>query len=145
MISQNLEVLTNYLWHQSSQRINHLLSIEPDFNIGDYYYLLAIYNMQHPNFGDVAETLNLTKPAISALIKRLQKHGLIEKSQSEDDKRIFYLELTQKGIDLIEGDHHVYSHIESIISTNVSGDQLQALDCLLEIVNSLLCTSQESQ
>ena len=143
MISQNLEAITSYLWRQSSERINHLLATETDFNISDYYYLLAIHNMKHPNFGDVAEALSLTKPAISALIKRLQKNNLIEKVQSEEDKRVYYLQLTSKGNKIVEGDSQIYSHIELLISSSVGSDQLQALDCLLEVVTSLLTTSEE--
>lgn len=138
MIAENLETITNYLWHQSSRRINDLLIKETHFNISDYYYLTAIYNMKRPNFGDVAEALSLTKPAVSALTKRLSKYALIEKIQCEQDKRVFYLSVTEKGKKLIEGDHSLYTRIESIISSTVNTDQLQALDCLLDVVISLL-------
>lgn len=138
MIAENLETITNYLWHQSSRRINDLLIKETHFNISDYYYLTAIYNMKRPNFGDVAEALCLTKPAVSALTKRLSKHALIEKVQCDQDKRVFYLSVTEKGRKLIEGDYSLYARIESIISSTVNTDQLQALDCLLDVVVSLL-------
>ena len=138
MISENLEAITTYLWHQSTKRINSLLINEPDFNISDYYYLTAIYNMERPNFGDVADALNLTKPAVSALIKRLIRHELIQKIQSPQDKRVFYLEITEKGKQMVEGDAQLFSRLESIISSTVTSDQLQALDCLLEVVSSLL-------
>lgn len=138
MIGENLELITNYLWHESTKKINTLLVKEADFNISDFYYLTAIYNMEHPNFGDVAEALNLTKPAVSALIKRLMRHELIEKIQCEEDKRIFYLSLTQKGKDMIEGDSRLFSQIETLISRKVNTDQLKALDDLLDVVVSLL-------
>ena len=138
MISENLEAITNYLWHQSTKRINTLLINEPDFNISDYYYLTAIYNMEHPNFGDVAEALHLTKPAVSALIKRLASHELIEKVQCAQDKRIYYLSITEKGRQMVEGSSELFTHLESIIASSVTSDQLQALDCLLEVIVSLL-------
>ena len=138
MIAENLEIITNYLWHESTTKINTLLADELDFNISDYYYLIAISNMDHPNFGDVAEALNLTKPAVSALIKRLMKHALIEKIQSEEDKRIFYISITKKGKAMIEGDKSIYSRVESVISSKVNQDQLQTLDCLLDAVVSVL-------
>lgn len=94
--------------------------------------------MEHPNFGDVAKALNLTKPAVSALIKRLMRHELIEKIQCKEDKRIFYLSLTEKGKAMIEGDHEIFSRLESAIRTTVNTDQLQALDGLLNVVVSLL-------
>lgn len=138
MISENLESIITYLWHQSTKRINSLLINEPDFNISDYYYLTAIYNMEHPNFGDVADALNLTKPAVSALIKRLIRHELIEKVQCPQDKRVFYLSITEKGKQMIEGDNSLFTRLESIIASTVTNDQLQALDCLLEVISSLL-------
>ena len=140
MIAENLEAITNYLWHESTHKINSLLTNELDFNISDYYYLIAISNMNHPNFGDVAEALNLTKPAISALIKRLMKHELIEKVQCEEDKRIFYISITEKGKALIQGDKSLYPRLESIILSKVNQEQVQALDCLLDAVVSVLAT-----
>lgn len=138
MIAENLETITNYLWHQSTKRINYLLANEIDFNISDYYYLTAIYNMDHPNFGDVAQQLNLTKPAVSALIKRLTRNGLITKTQCPEDKRVFYLNMTEKGKHMVEGDQNLFTNLEAVIANNVNHDQLQALDCLLEVVTSLL-------
>lgn len=137
MIAENLEALTNYLWHESTKKINTLLA-ETDFNISDYYYLIAISHMEHPNFGDVAQALNLTKPAISALIKRLMHHELIEKVQCQEDKRIFYLSLTKKGKDMIECDHSLYARLASKLSYNIDQDKLKELDYLLNVVVSLL-------
>ena len=138
MIAENLETLSNYLWHESTKKINTLLTSETDFNISDYYYLTVISNMEHPNFGDVAHTLNLTKPAVSALIKRLIRHNLIEKIQCEEDKRIFYLSITEKGKKMIKGDPSLYTRMEALIANSVNKDQLQNLDALLDIVVSLL-------
>lgn len=138
MISKNLESITNYLWHQSTKRINSLLIDEPNFNISDYYYLTAIYNMDHPNFGDVAQALNLTKPAVSALIKRLIRHGLIEKVQCDQDKRIFYLSITPKGKQMIEGSPDLYEQLETTIASTMTPHQLQELDGLLQVVSSFL-------
>lgn len=137
MIAENLEAITDYLWHESTKKINTLLA-ETDFNISDYYYLTAIANMDHPNFGDVAEALNLTKPAISALIKRLMHHELIEKVQCQEDKRIFYLSITEKGKAMIEGDHSLYTRLASKLSNSISEDKLKELDYLLDAVVSLL-------
>lgn len=137
MIAENLEAITNYLWHESTKKINLLLT-ETDFNISDYYYLTAIAHMNHPNFGDVAEALNLTKPAISALIKRLMHHELIEKVQCQEDKRIFYLSLTEKGEAMIEGDHSLYTRLASKLSHSIGEDKLEELDYLLDAVVSLL-------
>lgn len=140
MIEKHFEYIANYLWQQSINNINSILSNEEkkQFNITDYYYLTTIYNMDNPNLGEVAEKLKLTKPAISALVKRLTKHELIEKSKSDEDGRIYYLKVTEKGIKIIEGDNALYSQFTYLISEIISEDQLKELNCLLdEVVNIL--------
>ena len=94
--------------------------------------------MDNPNLGEVAEKLKLTKPAISALVKRMIKNEMIEKIQSDVDGRIYYIKVTERGRKIIEGDNAVYSKLTGLISGIVSEKQLKELDCLLgEIVNSL--------
>ena len=140
MISEHLESIGNYFWHEFTLRINDLICNEEveDFNIGDYYYLIAIHNMGCPNLGQVANELHLTKPAISALVKRLQHCNLVEKIQSEEDRRVFYLKLTERGTKIVEGDSKIYSNLETMISDAITPSQVQALDCLLEVVSSVL-------
>ena len=140
MIEKHFEYIANYLWQQSINNINSILSNEEkkQFNITDYYYLTTIYNMDNPNLGEVAEKLKLTKPAISALVKRLTKNELIEKIKSNEDGRIYYLKVTEKGIKIIEGDNALYSRFTSLISEIISGDQLKELNCLLDQVVKLL-------
>ena len=140
MIEKHFEYIANYLWQQSINNINSILSNEEkkQFNITDYYYLTTIYNMDNPNLGEVAEKLKLTKPAISALVKRLIKNELIEKIQSNEDGRIYYLKVTEKGIKIIEGDNALYSQFTGLISEIISKDQLKELNCLLDEVVKIL-------
>jgi Transcriptional regulators len=139
-IEKHFEYIANYLWQQSINNIDSILSTEEkkQFNITDYYYLTTIYNMDNPNLGEVAEKLKLTKPAISALVKRLIKNDLIEKIKSDEDGRIYYLKVTEKGIKIIEGDNALYVQFTDLISQIVSKDKLKELDCLLGEIVKLL-------
>lgn len=143
-IEKHFEYISNHLWQQSINNIDSILSSEEkkQFNITDYYYLTTIYNMYNPNLGEVAEKLKLTKPAISALVKRLIKNDLIEKVQSNEDGRIYYLKVTKKGIKIIEGDNVVYSKFTKLIGEIISKEQLKELDCLLGEVVKLLKTKE---
>ena len=140
LIEKHFEYIANYLWQQSINNINSILSNEEkkQFNRTDYYYLTTIYNMDNPNLGEVAEKLKLTKPAISALVKRLTKNDLIEKIKSNEDGRIYYLKVTEKGIKIIEGDNAVYSQFTGLLNGIISENQLKELNCLLGEVVKLL-------
>lgn len=141
MIKNSIAFIANQLWMQSIKNINSQLS-ESDvkkFSSQDYYYLTTIYYMKGPNFSEVAEKLNLTKPAISAIVSKLSNMGLVEKIQSKDDKRIHYMYLTDKGKKIVEGDEELYSRIESMIKNTIDDENNYRLieSILLEIVKKL--------
>ncbi|MCI8410344.1 MAG: MarR family transcriptional regulator [Lachnospiraceae bacterium] len=51
---------------------------------------------------DIAKTLHIDKSYLSRLMKRFYKNGLIEKDKSDEDKRVIYISLTEKGSAEIE-------------------------------------------
>ncbi|MGE5627338.1 MAG: MarR family transcriptional regulator, partial [Solirubrobacterales bacterium] len=114
----------NYFWTESIKNINSELSESEvkKFSSQDYYYLTTIYYMNNPNFSEVAEKLNLTKPAISVIAAKLSKMGLLEKIQSKEDKRVYHMAVTKKGRRIVEGDEESYRRIEALIK-NIIGDE----------------------
>ena len=140
MLSESLEYLGNYLWQQSNTKIYNVLSEDEikNFSISDYYYLTAIYHLNEPKLGTVANELHLTKPAISALVKRLEQHELIEKIQSQEDKRIFRLKLTPKGLNLLTVNPDLYHSLSDMIISAISPSEVNALSCLLKVLIKII-------
>lgn len=56
-----------------------------------------IKDNEQPTITELAELMNITKPSLTAGVNKLIKLGLVDKTQSEDDKRVHYLHLTDKG------------------------------------------------
>lgn len=140
MIENNISYSANYLWQKFMENMDSILTKEEKsrFNIADYYYLTTIYHMNFPTFGAVSEKLGLTKPAISAMVKRLEGIGFIEKCQSTTDKRIFYLLVTEKGKNIVEGDNSLYQQFTEKIRALTTDDQMEQFTCLLEeLIKSL--------
>lgn len=79
------------------------------FTSNDYFYLSSIYYMNSSNVTDLAKKHSVSKPAISLIVRKLMALELIEKLQSEKDRRFFTLQLTDKGKRLMLGDEKVYS------------------------------------
>lgn len=133
MIQENIAIITNYCWKESINNINKILSDKQmiNFNMNDYYYLTEIYQLGRPKLGELATKLNLTKPAISALTKRLEKNDLITKSQSEKDKRVYYITLSDKGIKIIQGDNDLYSKLSMLLKEILTNEQVDMIDALL--------------
>lgn len=115
MFVDNCALLTNFMWKKSIEHMRLVLSPEEQeqFGSNDFYYLSTIYFLGHPNFTQISEELGVTKPAVSILARKLQKLDLVKKVQSKEDKRVFYLELTQKGLDLVHGNKKFYDDLEA--------------------------------
>ncbi|AJA49906.1 transcriptional regulator, MarR/EmrR family protein [Clostridium pasteurianum DSM 525 = ATCC 6013] len=134
MLKDNFAFIANYLWRESIKNLNtHLSENElKNFSNNDYYYLTTIYYLKKPNFSEIAEALGLTKPAISIIIKKLTKMDLIEKKQSDEDRRIYYVNLTEKGKKIVEGDEELYSKFDLLIKSLLKDDnQYGIVDDLL--------------
>lgn len=141
MIENNIALIANYFWKESINNISNTLSETQisNFNMNDYYYLTSIYQLGTPKLGELATKLNLTKPAISALVKKLEKNELIVKTQSKEDKRIYYVSLTDKAIKIIKGDNELYAKLSNIFSDLLTNEEIYIVDNLLEkVVDKLI-------
>ena len=145
MIADNIAFISNYFWKISIDNINSTLSDghANNFNMNDYYYLTVIYQLGNPNLSDVAKELNLTRPSISAMVQRLLKNDLIQKIQSEKDKRVFHLSLTKKGLRIVQGDDELYRNLANGLKEMLTETQLSDVDCLLSMLIDKLKKTQE--
>ncbi|WP_313071031.1 MarR family winged helix-turn-helix transcriptional regulator [Lacrimispora sp.] len=127
-MQEKLSSLVNLLWQECIQNLNTILKEDEvnKFSNNDYYYLLVIHSLQKPNFTQIADKLSLTKPAVSVIIRKLQNLGLVEKMQSEEDKRVYYVELTNKGDSILQGDHAVYQWVSDMI-IDIAEDEKEVL------------------
>lgn len=124
-MDKEFAIIVNTLWKKCIKNLNTLLSEEEaaKFSNNDYYYLMIIESLGQANFTEIAETLQVTKPAVSAIIKKLSRLGLVEKIQSEVDKRISYVQITPKGKSILEGDVKIYSSIVDLIRNIVKNKE----------------------
>lgn len=127
-MQEKLSALVNLLWQECIQNLNTIMKEEEvnKFSNNDYYYLLVIHSLQKPNFTQIAEKLSLTKPAVSVIIRKLQNLDLVNKMQSEEDKRVFYVELTKKGSSILQGDQAVYQWVSDMI-TDIAEDEKEIM------------------
>lgn len=127
-MQEKLSSLVNLLWQECIQNLNTIMKEDEvnKFSNNDYYYLLVIHSLQKPNFTQIADKLSLTKPAVSVIIRKLQNLDLVKKIQSEEDKRVFYVELTKKGASILQGDQAVYQWVSDMI-TDIAEDEKELL------------------
>jgi Transcriptional regulators len=142
-MEEKFSTLVNLLWEECIRNLNAVLTEEEvnKFSNNDYYYLLCIQSLQKPNFSQIAEKLSLTKPAVSAIIKKLIRLNLVNKIQSQEDRRIYYVELTKKGENILQGDQAIYKWVTDCIADMAQDKrELEIMERMVsELVNRLEC------
>lgn len=117
-MEEEFALLVNVLWGKCIQNLNQTLeeTEQSKFSNNDYYYLYVIDSLGEPNFSMIADALHLTRPGVTAIVKKLCNMGLVSKKQSNEDKRVYYVSLTAKGKNILNGDREVYRNVTKEIA-----------------------------
>jgi len=102
-----------------------------DITMHQMLYLETIARLKHPTFGEIADSLNVTRPSVSTIIKKLIKLGYVKKSQSLADGRVYHLYLTDKGLRFNELHNEVHQILARRITENLDQDEIESLAELL--------------
>lgn len=98
-----------------------------NLNLSLYQYIYAIGELDNPVFSDLADKLNLSKPAITVSVNKLIQKGLVKKQQSDEDKRLFYLSLTPKGIEVFNICKKANKKVEEQIKNKLTNKEWEEL------------------
>ncbi|UYZ21477.1 MarR family winged helix-turn-helix transcriptional regulator [Mesobacillus jeotgali] len=76
--------------------------IGSDLTNDQHYTLRYINKVDTCTSSELAEVFDVKKSAITAIITRLWEKGLIQRERDENDRRLVYLSLTEKGNELFQ-------------------------------------------
>jgi len=102
-----------------------------DITMNQMLYLETIAQLEHPTFGDIAKHLDVTRPSVSTIVKKLINLGYVYKQQSPDDGRVFYLHLTAQGARFNELHNEVHQILAQRITQKLDDKEIQDLSVLL--------------
>ena len=103
-----------------------------DVTMTQMHYLETIARLGEPRFGDLADALEITRPSVSAIVKKLISAGYLGKTQSREDGRVYFLHLTEKGTRFNKLHSEVHQILARRITENLSPQEIRALSVLLE-------------
>ncbi|MED3561861.1 MarR family transcriptional regulator [Bacillus xiapuensis] len=103
--------------------------ISSDLTSDQHYMLRYIRKSGTCTSSELAEVFEVKKSAITAIINRMWEKGLIKRTRDENDRRVVYLNLSEKGIDLFEQtENRIHKLVESIINQFDETEIKQFLD-----------------
>ena len=105
-----------------------------NINVNFFQYIDIIGDMEAPTYGELAQKLNLSKPAITAIVNKLIKQNLVYKDQSMTDKRTFYIKLTKNGLEIFNSCRLAHNDLEKYIAEKLTEEEYKQLVHLLCLV-----------
>lgn len=100
--------------------------------------IYAIGRLQNPTPSKLARELKVSKPAITAIVEHFADRGYVGKVQSDGDKRVFHIHLTEKGLQVMRTHESIHDTIADAFIQALSEDELSELTELLSKVASNL-------
>lgn len=96
-------------------------------------YLLLLAGLERPTPSQVAETLHVTRPAVSAMVRKLAAPQFIQKVGDPADRRTYRIHLGPKGQELYNIDERYYLAIFARVYERLSDAERQALRRVMEV------------
>lgn len=97
-----------------------------------------IYAMDHPTIGEFAAFIQISSPNAAYKVNSLIKKGYLRKVQSENDKREYHLEVTEKYLDYYNISSAYTQIVMNRIKERFSAEELELLEHMLEVTSEEL-------
>lgn len=95
MVSEQFAKL--WLTMQSDYKAYMEKELAPELTEVQLHTLERILSMEHAKPSDLIAHLEISPAAISTLVDRMEKNGLLVRQRDEHDRRIVWLQVTEKG------------------------------------------------
>lgn len=112
--------------------------IGADLTNDQHYTLRYINKVGTCTSTELAEVFDVKKSAVTAMITRMWEKGLIKRTRDENDRRVVYLTLTEKGSELfLKTEDRIHALVESLINRFDHSEIVQFLNTY-EKLNDIL-------
>ncbi len=102
-----------------------------DVSAAGIHYIDVINNMHNPTFVELSNKMGLSKPSVTLMINKLQEKGYVQKIQSSEDGRVFFISLTEKGKSIARAYKDAHYKVVEHISSCLNNDEINTLIALL--------------
>lgn len=127
----NLRVTSNYLNNVQNSFVQDFDLSLPQFNI---LRILRGAN-QSLNVNTVKDRMLEKSPNTTRLMDKLIEKGLIERTRCENDRRVVFVQIAQKGLDLL-AEIDVHMEGSSLMPRGLNDDEANQLSDLLDKLRS---------
>lgn len=105
-----------------------------EYTLRQLYYIELINKNKDISISEISRILEVKKSTVSVAINQLIEMGIVNKTQSEMDKRFYFLQLTPKGENIIN--KHMEIHKDTIKKILEILDA-EEVDNFIKIINKI--------
>lgn len=102
--------------------------------LGQSFILFALQQKEGLSIGNLAEKLLLDNSALTGLLDRMEKEGLVLRRVDCQDRRVFLIYLTDKGRELAANLYPIARDFNQRLIDNLSNEQHEAFSILMNHV-----------
>ena len=108
----------------------------PDITIGQLHCLKTIRALGAPSMTELSDSLQLQPSTVTGLVDGLVEHGLVERREDEEDRRLVRVALTDHG--KRRGDRHGKARRRRLMDllTDIDDKELARIERALEVLHA---------
>ena len=132
------KVYTKFKMHFYQKMFEKLQERETSLTTVETFCMEIIYALDKPTVAQFAQMANISSPNAAYKINNLVKKGYLKKIQSDEDKREYHLEVTQKYIDYYNISNTYLKTVMDRIEDRFSEEELKTMEHMLEVISEEL-------
>lgn len=127
-----------------AKRILDMLPELPEGVVPSYIrYLETILILQEKNVNvkvsDLSDALNLPRPGVTRTVNAMVAKGYLKKNASSEDKRVTYVLITEKGLNLFEKFNRLYFEDLAKSLNHISEEEATCMVQTIEKFYDVMC------
>ncbi len=139
MLEKNfVSIYTKFKLHFYSKIFRNFEEREASLSVGEVLCVEAIYALNRPTIKEFTEFAQISTPNATYKINCLVKKGYVKKIQNENDRREYYLEVTQKYLDYCGISYDYVKTVISRVKDRFTKEEIKTFEKVLSVINDEL-------
>ena len=140
---QFYKVYTKFKLHFYQNVFEKWQDREASLTTVETFCMEIIYYLGKPTINEFAKMANISSPNAAYKVNNLIKKGYIKKVQSQEDKREYHLEVTEKYKNYYNISYDYVNVVMERIKERFSEDELKTLETILSVMSDELMSEIE--
>ena len=129
------KVYTKFKLHFYKEVFKKWRDREVSLTTVETFCMEIIHALGKPTVSEFASFTSLSSANAADKINNLVKKGYLNKVQSDEDKRIYYLEVTKKYIDYYNISYHYLKEVMSKLEDRFTSEENKVLEKMLRVMS----------